>query len=225
MSHEPTLLERLKNPFDPRLIKWRVGATSKEKTKGIALAYIDARDVTKRLDDVCGAENWQKKLTRFDGGFSCAIGIRINNEWIWKDDAAGDTQVEPVKGGASDAFKRATAAWGVGRYLYYLPNVWVAIKPAGKSYALAEVPAVPEWAMPSVEIASWEDQAERELTADSIGADANDIESDESLFAKSIAKAQSVDELMAIFTSMTPVEKKLFTDSLSEKKKELTNAV
>ena len=224
MSKEPTLLDRLKNPFDPRLIKWRLGATNKEKSKGIGLAYIDARDVTKRLDDTCGAENWQRKLTRCGGGFTCSVGIRMNGEWIWKDDAAGDTQVEPVKGGASDAFKRAAAAWGVGRYLYYLPNVWVAIKPQGRSYVLSEIPSLPDWATPNQEIASWEDTAERELTEDTQGADANELSEDDTrLVAQQIAEAQSVETLMGIFGKMTAEEKKHFTEQLTARRKELAN--
>ena len=44
----------LSGPFPATDISWRVGATSGDKTKGIALAYIDARDVMRRLDAVCG---------------------------------------------------------------------------------------------------------------------------------------------------------------------------
>ena len=32
------LYEALKEPFNPKVIHWRVGATSKDKSKGIALA-------------------------------------------------------------------------------------------------------------------------------------------------------------------------------------------
>lgn len=47
-------LDDLRKPFDPASISWRVGSTTKDKTKGMALAYIDARDVQDRLDAVCG---------------------------------------------------------------------------------------------------------------------------------------------------------------------------
>jgi len=67
-------LKKLFDPFPPSQVSWRVGATNKDKTKGIALAYIDARDVMDRLDDVCGPENWQVEYP-FPG---CArIGINI----------------------------------------------------------------------------------------------------------------------------------------------------
>jgi hypothetical protein len=141
-----TITEQLKAPFDPKLIHWRVGATNKEKTKGIALAYLNARPVMKRLDDVCG-DKYQVDYP-FEG--CCRIGIKIDDEWIWRANGAGETDVEGEKGQYSDAFKRAAVLWGVGRYLYYLSNIWVPIKPYGKSYQLAEVPQLPLWALPKV---------------------------------------------------------------------------
>ena len=39
-----------------------------------------------------------------------------------------NTDIEPVKGGLSNAFKRAASMWGIGRYLYDLKNLWVPLK-------------------------------------------------------------------------------------------------
>ena len=158
---QDTMLAQLKNPFDPKFVKWRVGATNPEKTKGIALAYIDSREVKKRFDEVCGLGGWQDRLNPLDGGFISEIDIKIDGEWITRSNAAGYTKVEPIKGGASDAFKRAASKWGVGHYLYYLPNIWVPIVPQGKSYVLAEIPELPEWAKPG-KVEKWEDVAEME---------------------------------------------------------------
>jgi hypothetical protein len=180
------MLRQLKEPFDPRFIKWRVGATNKDKTKGIALAYIDSREVMKRLDDVCGMANWQAHYISVNDGFICELSIFVVDRWITKSNAAGNTKVEPIKGGASDALKRAAAVWGVGRYLYYLPNVWVNIKPQGQSYVLAELPELPDWATPNHNIERWEDIAELEAAKDS-GADVD--ESEEPDIASRIAKA------------------------------------
>ena len=162
---QDALLKQLKDPFDPKFIKWRVGATNADKTKGIALAYLDAREVTKRLDDVCGVAGWQNQIREVPNGFVCDITIFVGGQWVTKSNGAGLTQVEPVKGGMSDALKRTASVWGVGRYLYYLPNVWVAIKPAGRSFVLAEIPTLPDWALPSSQIERWEDVAELEFDA------------------------------------------------------------
>ena len=126
--------DALSAPFPSSSISWRVGATTKDKAKGIALAYIDARDVMRRLDGVCGPNNWQNKYSWSDGKtVVCDIGIRINGEWVWKSNGAGDTDVEAEKGKLSDAFKRAAVLWGIGQYLYSLPNVWVPLEGSGNS--------------------------------------------------------------------------------------------
>ena len=39
------ILKRLAAPFRPDQIDWRIGATNKDKTKGMALAYVDSRAV------------------------------------------------------------------------------------------------------------------------------------------------------------------------------------
>lgn len=113
----------LTRPFPMRLVKWRIGARTKDKAKGIPLAYVDARDVMQRLDKVVGPENWQ---VRYPYPGCAELSIFDDHEWITKANCAGETQVEEVKGQASDAFKRAAVLWGIGRYLYYLDNkTWI----------------------------------------------------------------------------------------------------
>jgi len=124
-------LALLSECFPPYRIRWRVGARTKDKSKGMGLAYLDARDVTDRLDNVCGPANWQDRYTHAGQKTCCEIGIRINGEWIWKSDGAGDTDIEGNKGAFSDAFKRAGVKWGIGRYLYSSNSPWVALDERG----------------------------------------------------------------------------------------------
>jgi hypothetical protein len=119
--------DKLSEPFPPSLVSWRVGSMNKDKNKGMALAYIDARDVMRRLDDVCGPAGWQARYPHANGKTICEIGIKVDGEWVWKANGAGDTDIEAEKGAISDAFKRAAVMWGVGRYLYDLPSPWVAV--------------------------------------------------------------------------------------------------
>lgn len=141
-----TDLARLSEPFSVSQIHWRVGSTTGDKKKGMALAYLDARDVEDRLDKVCGLSGWQSKHIMQSSGpkVQCSIGIKVpilgsglvevnvgqfkvDEEWIWKSDGAGETSYEGDKGSFSDAFKRAGVSWGIGRYLYSCPNWWAAI--------------------------------------------------------------------------------------------------
>lgn len=115
----------LAKPFHVDAVHWRAQNVTGKGDKALALAYIDARDVMDRLDNVCGPANWQ---TYYDetptGRVICKLSIRIDNEWICKSDGAGSTAVEGEKGGISDALKRAAVSWGIGRYLYDLKDVW-----------------------------------------------------------------------------------------------------
>ena len=124
--------------FPAEAISWRVGSTNRDKTSGLALAYLDARDVMQRFDDVCGPSNWQCRYTHADIKTVCEIGVKIDGEWVWKSNGAGDTDVEGQKGALSDAFKRAAVLWGVGRYLYDLDSPWVKLQAAGRSYKIDE---------------------------------------------------------------------------------------
>lgn len=133
-------LEKLKAPIPYDRIKWRIGSTTSDKKRGLALAYIDARVVQDRLDEAAGPENWQSELTELPSGVCiCRLGIRIDDKgWIWKSDGAGKTDVEGDKGACSDALKRAAVSWGIGRELYDLKSSWVEIEPAGKSYKIKQ---------------------------------------------------------------------------------------
>ena len=157
------MVKELSKPFPKESIHWRVGATNRDKTKGISLAYIDARDLMDRLDQVVGAANWQNK---YDGNGLCGIGIKDpeTGEWIWKWNAAGETKVEAEKGQASDSFKRAGVLWGVARYLYGLPNVWCRLD----NGRLAETPNLPAWALPESEPVNTEELDHLVITIDEL---------------------------------------------------------
>lgn len=129
---------KLAAPFAPDRISWRVGSTTQDKKRGLAFAYIDARDVMARLDEVCGPGGWQCRYPHAAAKTVCEIGVLANGDWIWKADGAGDTDVESEKGALSDAFKRAAVRWGIGRYLYDVDTPWIEIEPMGKSFKIAD---------------------------------------------------------------------------------------
>jgi hypothetical protein len=135
-------LQALAAHFPPEAISWRPGSTSKDKTKAKALAYLDARDVMDRFDQVCGAGGWQTEYLGINAKITCCrIGVKIGGEWVWRTNGAGETDIEGEKGACSDAFKRAAVLWGVGRYLYAIDSPWV---------ALNEWKQIPESEMPKL---------------------------------------------------------------------------
>ena len=133
-------LSKLAAPFPAEDIEWRVSRSGRG-AKGIfclVLAYITARAIQKRLDDVCGPENWrleEPRVLEINGKSALACGLSIRTgvsdsiefpgaEWVTKWDVSDPTNIEPAKGGWSGAMKRAGAQWGIGRYLYYLDETF-----------------------------------------------------------------------------------------------------
>lgn len=121
-----TLWDNLKAEFPREAISWRAQTLTKNGDKALALAYIDARDVMNRLDDVVGATHWQNRYEVHGNKTICYLSIEVEQgNWITKADGAGDTDVEAEKGSISDALKRSAVLWGIGRYLYDIPAPWV----------------------------------------------------------------------------------------------------
>jgi hypothetical protein len=134
------LFTALSAPFPIECVSWRVGPTNDkgrkqdEPLRGQPLCYIDARTVMDRFDSICGFDRWQCSYTPGVGAsIVCNIGVKIGDEWIWKADGAGPSDMEAEKGALSDAFKRAAVRWGVGRYLYDLKAPWLELDKRGNT--------------------------------------------------------------------------------------------
>lgn len=135
------ILLNLKREFLPEDLEFRVGAMNQDKTMGLALAYVQARAIQNRLDEVLGMENWKVTYREIQGGFICRLSLRIDGEWIEKEDGAQATEYESIKGGISSAFKRVAASgFGIGRYLYNARNNWYPIKKSGNNYVFSSLP-------------------------------------------------------------------------------------
>ncbi len=103
----------------------RVGTCSE---KGFSLLlYKDARVDMELLDEVVGAENWQRRHYAVKDNMYCSVGIWSNEkkEWVWKDDCGVESNTAKEKGEASDSFKRACVNWGIGRELYTAPYIYI----------------------------------------------------------------------------------------------------
>ena len=154
-------LSDLKKPFAADDIEWRIQQSGLKDGKpwGMCLAYVTNRAIMDRLDNVVGPENWRNEYGHApNGGVLCGISIRIDGEWITKYDGADNTDIESVKGGLSNAMKRAAVQWGIGRYLYNLETGWATFAKNGKYTAKIDKqwfkwnpPNLPEWALPDGE--------------------------------------------------------------------------
>lgn len=164
------LREALAAHFAPTDIEWRIGTAGKKDGGEIwakAFAYITNRAIQDRLDAVVGPGNWRNEYRPWEigsPGVLCGLSLKIDGEWITKWDGAEQTDMEPVKGGLSGAMKRAAVQWGIGRYLYDLPEGWAKVSERGAHYASNvkikvngqeqrihfkwDPPDLPTWALP-----------------------------------------------------------------------------
>jgi hypothetical protein len=107
----------------------------------MAVAYINSRAIQNRLDDAVGVFNWKNTFEPWHGDAQiCGLSVydAERGEWVTKYDGAENTDIEPVKGGLSDSFKRAACVWGIGRYLYELGGIWVEVEQRGRSSVIKD---------------------------------------------------------------------------------------
>ena len=94
------------------------------------LLYKDARCDQKILDETVGPMNWQRRHADHHNNLFCMIGIwdAEKQDWIWKEDAGAESNMEAEKGHASDSFKRAGTNWGIGRELYTKLYIYIRLQ-------------------------------------------------------------------------------------------------
>ncbi len=143
------LTKRLTEPFDPSEVRFKPAVVS--GSRALALAYVDARVIQDRLDNVLGVRGWQDDYEVLaDGSVLCRLRLRLGDEWITKTDVGGPSEQpdggDRTKAAVSDALKRAAVKFGIGRYLYRLPQQWVDYD--AKAKRIAQPPTLPAWAMP-----------------------------------------------------------------------------
>ena len=103
-------------------------------TGALALLYKTARTDMDILDRVFGAMNWMDSYQEIKGNLYCTISIWDAHKqmWIAKQDCGiesrEDGEGNEKKGEASDAFKRASTRFGIGRELYTSPFIWLNVE-------------------------------------------------------------------------------------------------
>lgn len=162
-------LSKLKEPFKASDIEWRIQQSGEKDGRIWAkvLAYVTARAIENRLDDVCGPENWKNEFRKEgpNGEYLCGLSIKVDNEWITKWDGCSssgtNSNIDGFKTALSGAIKRAAATgWGIGRYLYSLEEGWATVCDDGIYSAKLKdsnkwfrwnPPILPDWALPKGE--------------------------------------------------------------------------
>ena len=119
------ILNELAKPFHPSRITWKPGALTGKKDKALALAYADLRAYQNRLDEVCGLD-WSATYTPWGDRIICHVTINgITRSSTGEPDSASERNENSGSVAEAMAFKRACAMFGLGRYLYNMPSLWV----------------------------------------------------------------------------------------------------
>jgi hypothetical protein len=156
------LVAALEVPFDPSQIEWRVMNTTKnqQQPRGQIVPYADQRAYTDRLNTLFSPAGWTRKYTiytsaNFERGkdqkivakvlVTCeltifGLGSHSATGEEWADDDNAGTAAE------AQAFKRACACFGLGRYLYYFTGTWVDLDDKKRPKS---VPQLAGWATPA----------------------------------------------------------------------------
>jgi hypothetical protein len=135
------LLAELEVPFSPDQVQWRVTNTTNDKKRGQVVPYADPRAYTDRLNALFSPQGWTREykietmsnITRVKKGesilsgkvlVSCTVtvfglGSHSGTGEEWADDDNGITSAD------AQAFKRACSCFGLGRYFYDVPAIWV----------------------------------------------------------------------------------------------------
>jgi hypothetical protein len=148
------VLVELAQPFDPEAVEFKAGAVTQDKARALALAYVDSRVYQARLDAV--APDWRNEYTREYAGdrviVTCALTVTgVTRQAIGESLQAsarhdGSTVIEEnaATSAEAQAFKRACSAFGLGRYLYSVPQVWAEYDAQRRQFTPAAVQALRE---------------------------------------------------------------------------------
>ena len=156
-----SVLAELELPFSPEQIQWRVTNTAKDKKRGQIVPYADPRAYADRLNFLFSPQGWTREykietmnnITRMKKGESfisgkilvtCTVTIaglssHSGTGEEWADDENGMTSAD------AQAFKRACACFGLGRYFYEFHGSWVDLD---QNQQPKRIPALPPWAIP-----------------------------------------------------------------------------
>ncbi len=116
--------EALAAPFADGEVNFKPQAIS--GNRALAVAFIDARTVMRRLDSAAGPGSWEfdwEPVASPDN--RVAVKGRLTVLGLTRCDAGeASREEEPLKSAVSDALKRCAVHFGIGRSLYDTPPQW-----------------------------------------------------------------------------------------------------
>ena len=140
------MMEALAQPFPAEAVAWKPGSTTKDKSRGLALAYVDSRHYQDRLNAICGPD-WTDAYEVTSMGTKVVVVCQLTLCGTTRSDVGECDLSDPnaVTMAKAQSFKRSATAFGLGAYLYRLPRQWVEYDARRKRFtdsALAQLQSV-----------------------------------------------------------------------------------
>src|SRR3974390_644387 len=155
------LLAALEVPFPPDQVRWRCTNTTNDKKRGQFVPYADPRAYTDRLNALFSPQGWTREykietmsnITRVKKGESIVSGkvlvtCTVTIIGLWSHSGTGEEWADADNGMTSadaQAFNRACSCFGLGRYFYDIPAIWVDLNQHRQP---ARTPVLSGWALP-----------------------------------------------------------------------------
>ena len=148
------VLAALAQPFEPEAVEFKAGAITQDKARALALAYVDSRVYQVRLDAT--APDWRNEYIREYTGdrviVTCALTVAgVTRQAIGESlqanvrpDGSSVLEENAATSAEAQAFKRACSAFGLGRYLYSVPQVWADYDGGKRQFTLPALHALRE---------------------------------------------------------------------------------
>jgi hypothetical protein len=116
---------KLCKPFAAALVELKPGATTQDKSRALCMPFVDSRAYQTRLDRVVGPEGWSVEYRPLSDR---AVLCRLTILGVTREDVGECNQADEnaATSAVAQSFKRACSAFGLGRYLYNLKQVWAA---------------------------------------------------------------------------------------------------
>ena len=122
----PELIARLSEPFPAAAIHWRAGAISRDRKRAQALPYAEPRVYEDRLNEICPGA-WGVVFRPWgETRIICELTLYgVTRASTGEFDEESQGRIAQGTAAEAQAFKRACSKFGLGRYLYNIPIVWV----------------------------------------------------------------------------------------------------
>jgi hypothetical protein len=117
------MMQSLGEPFAAEAVQWKPQVTNKDRTRALAVPYVDVRSYVDRLNAVMGAD-WSDDYEVVEAGavVLCRLTVgSVTRSDIGEADPEGQNTATSA---LAQAFKRACVKFGLGAYLYRMPRRW-----------------------------------------------------------------------------------------------------